>query len=221
MPRVVVTIPAYNEENTIGRVVREIINVTGYEVVVVSDGSTDRTDGVAMAAGATVFLKPHTGLADTFRREMWVMVGIMKPDIIVHTDADGQYLATDIPKLVDKLKEGFDLVLGDRLGGCIERMPTTKRLMNKLGTLVISILAGMPVKDATTGFRAFRPQVAMLPIKSDFTYTVEQILRASKAGMRIGTVPVTFRAREGSSKLMKHSGHYIWQTLKNYRRMTT
>ncbi|HZX12410.1 MAG TPA: glycosyltransferase family 2 protein, partial [Candidatus Nanoarchaeia archaeon] len=155
--KVIITIPAYNEEKTIGRVVAGIHGVMKrtrlkYEVLVVDDGSRDRTGEVAKAAGAVVVAHPHNlGLAEAFRTEMKTCLE-RKADIIVHTDADGQYLAVDIPKLIEPIIKGeADLVLGSRFKGKIEYMPLVKRLGNKAFSQVISRITGLRISDGQTG----------------------------------------------------------------------
>lgn len=219
--QIVVTIPAYNEEDSIGKVVYDVKQVLGSStmVLVVSDGSTDETVREASNAGAVVYEKQHSGLADTFRCEM-ALVKKYTPDLIVHTDADGQYMAKDIPKLIERAKRGYDLVLGSRLTGHIEFMPWSKRIINVAGSVVIMVWLWQLITDATTGFRVFTPGVARLPIMSDFTYTIEQIIRTSDEGYEITSVPVTFKARKGSeSRLISNAPDYVWKTLKNLRKM--
>jgi len=213
---IVVTIPAHNEERTIGTVVsrvRKALCNESYIILVVSDGSSDNTEIVAMEAGAMPVYKLNGGLASAFRYEM-KLASEHKPEMIVHIDADGQYLASEIPKLVREVRNGYDLVLGSRLTGYIEHMAFTKRLFNKLAARIFSVLLKQRIDDVTTGFRAFTPEIAKLPIKSNFTYTQEQIVRTSKLGYKIKNVPVSFLAREGESRLMRHSADYITRSLR-------
>ena len=219
---VIVCIPAYNEAESIGRVIVDIksaLRGANYRILVVSDGSTDGTIRNAREAGAIAIYKPHSGLAGTFRREMEIAIAL-KPKVIVHTDADGQYEARDIPKLIAEINNGTDLVLGSRLKGYIEYMPKTKRMLNEAATLVIRACVNRHVTDITTGFRAFNVKVASLPIQSLHTYTAEQVIRASKSHYKIKSVPVNFYTRkDGDSRLMKTSLHYLLETVKNVRRM--
>lgn len=220
MPDILVTMPAYNEEKTIATVIEGILKIVPTaKVLVVSDGSTDNTTKEAKKTGATVIEKAHSGLADTFRMEMRIAY-FMKPDVIVHTDADGQYIASDMLKLIDEVLKGTDLVLGSRLKGHIAYMPKSKRSTNVLGTFLIKQWLRADITDATTGFRAFNVKVAKLPINSEYTYTVEQLIKAKKAGLRIKSVPISFVKREdGESRLMSSPANYILQTIKNTRRM--
>ncbi len=212
---IIVTIPAYNEEFTIGKVIQDIkkimsANRYSYKILVVDDGSTDKTVEIARKAGAIVYSHPKNyGLAETFKTEVEQCLKL-NADIIVHTDADGQYLAEDIPKLIKDVEKGNDLVLGSRFLGKIEEMPWLKRFGNRFFSRIISGVARLKINDAQTGFRAFTRKVAeKLPITSNFTYTQEQIIRAVRAKFRIKEVPVYFaKRRNGQSRLVKSPFDY-------------
>ncbi len=211
--KVIVSIPAFNEEKSIAAViqgVRKVMDALRYEfsIHVVDDGSKDRTVDLAKKAGAVVYSHPiNYGLAETFRTELKKALE-SKADIIVHIDADGQYLASDIPKLLKELEKGADLVLGNRFAGKIQSMPIIKRLGNRAFSRVISQICRTRIGDAQTGFRAFTRQVASLNIISDHTYTQEQIIRAVKEKFRIAEVPVYFARRDGKSRLLKNPFEY-------------
>ena len=133
--KVIISIPAYNEEKTLPFVLKEIKEVmldTGYnyEILVLNDGSTDGTVRVAEKSGAIVVSnRINRGLAETFKTEMKECLD-RNADIIVHTDADGQYNSKHIPELISKVEEGYDLVLGSRFQGKIEAMPLLKKFGN-------------------------------------------------------------------------------------------
>lgn len=208
----IITIPAYNEEKSIGKVIddiKKIMHSREYKIIVVDDGSTDNTARIAKEHGAHVFShQRNRGLAETFKTEMKECLKL-RPKIIVHTDADGQYLAEEIPKLISKVEEGYDLVLGSRFKGKIESMPLIKRIGNKLFSRTISWITKLKIEDAQTGFRAFTKEVAEnINIISNYTYTQEQIIKAAKQNFRIIEVPVYFAKRGGKSKLMKNPFHY-------------
>lgn len=213
--KIIVTIPAYNEANTIGTVLKDIHAVMkenhyNYQILVVDDGSKDNTATIARKLGAVVTVHPKNyGLAETFRTEMKRCIEL-GADIIVHTDADGQYLARDIPKLIEKVEEGYNLVLGSRFKGKIESMPIIKRLGNRAFSRVISSVSGFRVSDAQTGFRAFTKDLAnSLVMTSNHTYTQEQIIRAVREKFTIAEIPIYFAKRgHGKSKLMKNPFEY-------------
>ena len=210
MKRVVITIPAYNEEESIGRIVSGIHEVMKrlsyqYKIQVVDDGSTDKTAEEAKKANTTVIKHPKNyGLAETFRTEMKHAIA-WNPDIIVHIDADEQYAPKDIPRLIKEVEAGNDLVLGDRFAGGIESMPWLKKLGNKAFSRAISKITGSRVNDCQTGFRSFSKEVAeRVKITSHFTYTQEQIIRAVRQKYKIKEIPAYFHKRSvGKSKLMR------------------
>lgn len=212
---IVITIPAYNEADTISQVVQDIKKVMAatkysYKILVVDDGSRDATAALAKKAGALVYSHPKNyGLAETFKTEIEQCLRL-HADIIVHTDADGQYPPADIPKLIKEVEAGTDLVLGSRILGKIEEMPWIKKLGNKVFSKIISGVARLKIHDSQTGFRAFTKEVAAkIAITSNFTYTQEQIIRAVRAKFSVKEIPIYFAKRKhGSSRLMKNPFDY-------------
>ncbi len=212
--RIVVTIPAYNEEKTLGGVIKKIHEVMknnryDYTVLAVDDGSEDGTAKTAKKAGAVVFSHPKNyGLAETFNTELKKALEL-KADVIVHIDADDQYRPEEIPKLIKEIGNGYDLVLGSRFKGKIESMPLIKRLGNKAFSKVISNITRTKISDAQTGFRAFTKEVAeKINIISDHTYTQEQIIKAIRQKFRIKEVPIYFGKRDGKSRLISNPFSY-------------
>lgn len=207
--KLAVTIPAYNEAGSIARVIheipRKIEGIDEVEVIVVDDGSTDGTHVVAKEAGADKIIKfpSNKGLAIAFK------VGLNTAtdngaDIIVNIDADGQYNALEIPRLIKPILEGkAEIVLGSRFAGTIEHMVPQKRFGNKLATFIVGLASGKKISDAQTGFRAFSREAALrLVIHSGYTYTQETIVQAAHKRMGIVEVPVEFRKRNGNSRLI-------------------
>jgi len=209
---IVITIPAYNEEKTLPGVIENIKRVMSkynFKILVVDDCSKDKTKEVAKNSEAIVISHPiNYGLAETFKTEMKECLKL-NPDIIVHIDADGQYKAEEIPKLIKEIENGYDLVLGSRFTGKIESMPLLKRIGNKAFSRVISKITGLKITDGQTGFRAFTKDIAKIEITSNHTYTQEQIIRAAKEKCRIREIPIYFaKRRGGKSRLMKNPIEY-------------
>ncbi len=212
-PKIVITIPAYNEEDSISWIIKEIKEVMNntnydYQILVLDDGSNDKTKDFAKKAGAIVFSHlSNKGLAETFRTEIKKCLEL-NADIIVHTDADGQYISRDIPRLIKKIEEGYDLVLGSRFVGDVKHMPFLKRIGNKAFAIVFKHLTKANLTDTTTGFRAFTKKVAEdIEYINKFTYTQEQIIKASKQKFKITEIPIETR-KTRPSRLFKNPFEY-------------
>ena len=228
--KLIVTIPAYNEEKTIDKVIKEIprqiSGIETIEVLVVNDGSTDNTVKVAKEAGADhiITLKENRGLAFAFRTGLEEALK-RGADIIVNTDADFQYNQQQIPDLVKPvLEHKADIVLGSRFSGHIEHMSSQKRIGNIIATRVTRMASGYPVTDAQTGFRAFSRDAALrMNILSDYTYVQETIMQAVNHNLTMVEIPIDFRRRDGNSRLMsgvfnyaKRAASTIMRTYRDY-----
>jgi len=213
MKNIIITIPAYNEERTLPRVLTEIQEVLAktkykYKILVVDDGSTDKTAEIARKYGTLVVShKRNRGLAETFRTEMKECIRL-NADIIIHTDADGQYHSKHIPQLIEKVEKGYDLVLGSRFSGKIQSMPFLKWIGNIAFSKVLSSLIKTRITDSTTGFRAFTGEIAReIQYINTFTYTQEQIIKAAKQGYKITEIPIIAR-KTRKSRLFKNPFQY-------------
>lgn len=211
--KIIICIPAYNEQETINQAIQEIKKVMAncdYSILVVDDGSIDNTAQIAKENGAYVISHPKNyGLAETYKTEM-DFCEYSNFDIIIHIDADLQYKADEIPLLINKL-DSYDLVLGSRFLGTIEYMPSIKRIGNKIFSKTLSWITGIKFTDAQTGFRCFKKEsISKMPVNSNYTYTHETIIQAVKNKLRIIEVPVTFRKRNGPSRLMRNPFDYAW-----------
>lgn len=214
--KLVVTIPAFNEEKTIAMVLEEIpskiAGIDQIQVLVIDDGSTDDTAAIAQKKGAVVLKHiSNQGLAVAFKDGLNHALEL-GADIIVNTDADFQYNQKQIPLLVKLiLEKKADMVLGSRFKGRIESMPFQKRMGNRLATLAVSLAAGIPISDGQTGFRAFSREATLrLTVLSTYTYTQETIVQAAHLGLQLVEVPVDFRKRNGESRLISS----IWKYAK-------
>ena len=210
--KVFVMIPAYNEEFTIARVIKEIKQASrDYRILVVDDGSKDNTFEVAKKAGAHYVIKnkKNLGLAQAFKRGLEECLKL-KADIIVNIDADFQYNALEIPRLIQPiLDEKADIVLTDRKVLNLSHMPFGKKYGNLISTLVTRFVSGFPVRDAQSGFRAFSRDAALkLNIFSDYTYVQETIIQAVDKKLKILQMPCEFRARHGKSRLISNLFSY-------------
>lgn len=220
---IVVTIPAHNEEETVGRVVKGVdIALRGqrHKILVFCNNCTDNTMLEAARAGAEVVSVPEPGLANVFRAEMKTALKY-SPGAVVHIDADGQYEVNDIPLLLKYLGGQYDMVMGDRLWKRPNGMTANKFICNKIGSLAYGLMLDCDIPDITTGFRVFTPEVVKIGagIKAELTYTQELTWKVKKAGMRIMSVPVSFYPRKsGHSRLIKTTFNYIRRSFSDFRR---
>ncbi|MFX1466761.1 MAG: glycosyltransferase family 2 protein, partial [Promethearchaeota archaeon] len=162
--KVVVTIPAYNEEETIADVIEGCKNYAN-EILVIDDGSVDKTREKAQMTGVQVIIhKMNRGLSETIQDGFRAALNV-GADIIISIDADGQYLPEEIPKLISPIvRDEADFVLGSRFAGHIEEMSWIKRFGNKLFTRVVRTLTNTEISDGQTGFRAFNREAALASI---------------------------------------------------------
>ncbi len=224
--KLVIQIPAWNEEESLGGALealpREVPGFDRVEVLVIDDGSTDRTREVAAEHGARVLAMPgHRGLAMSFAAGLRESLR-MGADVIVNTDADNQYDASCIPDLVAPILRGeADMVIGDRGVASLPHFSPTKRLLQSLGSWVVRKLSGTEVRDATSGFRAIsRAAATRLHVFTRFTYTLETILQAGEAGLRVVSVPI--RVNEGPrrpSRLFRSNLGYVVRSLESMARV--
>jgi glycosyltransferase involved in cell wall biosynthesis len=233
--RLIVMIPAYNEADTIGNVIksipRKIDGVQDVKVLVIEDGSTDKTVEVAKDAGADIIVsqRQRMGLGRAFDRGLVVALE-RGADVIVNIDADGQYDPREIPKLIQPILNGeADIVLGNRQIDKLTHMSFSRKIGNKIATFVTNKLSGLNISDAQTGFRAFSRRAAlMLNVLSDYTYTQETLIQAAYKKLRIVEVPIEFRERKGKSRLISsllsyamRAGLTILLTYLNYKPLKT
>jgi glycosyltransferase involved in cell wall biosynthesis len=226
--KLIIQIPAWNEEQHLPRTLAALPTaVEGFdelELLVVDDGSDDRTAEVAAASGATVVRLPvHRGLAVAFSTGLRHSLQ-RGADVIVNTDADNQYDARDIPALVAPILEGSaQLVIGDRRVETLGHFSATKRLLQRVGTGVVRRLSGTAVRDATSGFRAFSRGAALkLHVFTRFTYTLETVLQAGEAGLSVVSVPIRVTPGKGRpSRLFRSDAGYVLRSLASMARIVT
>jgi glycosyltransferase involved in cell wall biosynthesis len=211
VPRLFAQICALNEQENIGQVIRsiprEIPGISSVQVLVVDDGSTDDTVAVAGAAGADFILHHNVrkGLARAFQDGIDACLS-RGADIIVNIDADGQYDGAEIPQLIEPiLTRKADLVVGDRQVHTLQHFSPQKRVLERIGSLVVQLVSGVVVKDAVSGFRAYGREAALrLFVTSNFSYTIQSLIQAGKLGLAVTDVPI--HAHETSRPSRLHHG---------------
>lgn len=218
--KLIVQIPCYNEEQTLPLTVRDIPRqidgVDQVEILVIDDGSTDKTISVAKEIGVDHIAMNirNTGLATTF------FVGLnaslkLGADIIVNTDGDNQYRGQDIPKLIAPILKGeADMVIGDRNTDKMPHFSGSKRKLQKLGSYMVRLLSDTDVLDAVSGFRAFSREAAMQTnIVTDFSYTIETIIQGSNKRMVIANVPIGTNPETRESRLFNNVPRFIARSI--------
>lgn len=225
MPSVAVLIPALNEEKAIAKVLAAIPPGLAGEVVVVDNGSTDRTADVARRQGARVVGEPRRGYGQACQSGL---AALAPAEIVVFLDGDFSDFPEEMPALLAPiLKNEADLVIGSRVLGRPERgaLLPQQRLGNALATWLIRLLFGVRYTDLGP-FRAIRADsLARLRMQDrSYGWTVEMQVKAARAGLRVAEVPVRYRRRVGVSKISGtlagtcKAGYQIITTILRYRR---
>jgi glycosyltransferase involved in cell wall biosynthesis len=224
--KLIVQIPCFNEEATLPETVRDIpTSIDGIdeiEILIIDDGSTDRTSAVAreIRVDHVIRNKRNLGLARSFR------VGLdrclaLGADIIVNTDADNQYCGADIEKLVQPILDGrVDVVVGDRQTDSIAHFSARKKMLQRFGSWVVRSFSDVDVPDAVSGFRAISREAAMrLNIVSPFSYTIEMLIQVGKKGMAFTSVPVRTNPKTRDSRLFKSVFRFLERSVTTLIRM--
>ena len=218
--KLVLQIPCYNEQDslpvTLAALPREVPGIDEVEWVVIDDGSSDRTAAVAAEHGADEVVRhcQNLGLARAF------MTGLATSlergaDVIVNLDADNQYCAEDVPRLIEPiLAHRADMVIGTRPIGSIAHFSWIKKWLQRLGSWVVRKSSGMAVEDAPSGFRAFSREAALrMNVFSRYTYTLETIIQAGQIGIAVESVPVHVNEQLRPSRLVKSIPSYVARSI--------
>jgi glycosyltransferase involved in cell wall biosynthesis len=214
--KLIVQIPCLNEEATLPATIadlpRRIDGIDEVELLVVDDGSTDRTVAVARELGVEhiVRLTNNRGLAAGFQAGLDACLKL-GADIVVNTDADNQYRGADVPKLVAPILAGeADMVVGDRQVTGIEHFSGAKKSLQQLGSWAVRRLSGTDITDTTSGFRAYNREAALqLLVVDNFTYTLESLIQAGKMLIAVDEVRVGTNPQTRESRLSDSTGAYV------------
>lgn len=214
--KLIIQIPCFNEEKTLPQTVadlpRKISGIDLIEIMVIDDGSTDRTVEVAHQLGVDhiVRLGSNRGLATAFRRGIEYALA-NDADIVVNTDADNQYCGADIPKLLEPiLLNEADLVVGCRPIVDHPEFNLAKKILQLLGSWTLRKISKTTVQDAASGFRAFsRETCKRIFIHSRFSYCMETLIQAGNSGIRVSSVDIRINAKTRESRLFKSIPQYI------------
>src|SRR5215218_9974761 len=214
--KLIIQIPCLNEEATLPATIadlpRTLPGIHQVELLVVDDGSSDRTVEVARECGVehVVRLTNNKGLAAGFQAGLDACLKL-GADIVVNTDADNQYYGGDIPKLVEPILAGrADMVVGDRETDSIEHFSPLKKRLQRLGSAVVRGASGTTVPDTTSGFRAYNREAALqMQVVSKFTYTLETIIQAGKMLVAVDHVPIRTNEKTRESRLFPSMWSYV------------
>jgi glycosyltransferase involved in cell wall biosynthesis len=214
--KLIIQIPCLNEAATLPATLRDlptaIPGIDVIEILVIDDGSRDDTMHVALAHGVhhVVRFRRNKGLAAAFMAGIDAAVKL-GADFIVNTDADNQYSAADIPKLLAPLIAGeADICIGDRNIQALQHLTRSRKFLQRLGSWVVRQVSSTTVPDTTSGFRAYTREAALrMSIVSEFSYTLESIIQAGKRRMAIAHVEVSTNPRTRESRLFGSVYSYI------------
>ncbi|HYJ20971.1 MAG TPA: glycosyltransferase family 2 protein [Solirubrobacterales bacterium] len=214
--KLIIQIPCLNEEATLPATIadlpRQIPGIDTIELLVVDDGSTDRTVAVAREHGVEhiVRLTNNKGLAAGFQAGLDACLKL-GADIVVNTDADNQYSGADVAKLVAPILAGeADMVVGDRQVGQIDHFSGSKKGLQRLGSWVVRRLSGTEITDTTSGFRAYNREAALqLSVVDNFTYTLESLIQAGKMLVAVDQVEIGTNPQTRESRLFDSTGAYV------------
>ena len=224
--KLIIQIPCLNEERTLpatlAELPRHIEGVDTIEILVIDDGSDDRTSEVARSLGVNHLVR-HTnncGLGRAFRSglDRALKEGA---DIIVNTDGDGQYRGSSVKDLIKPILEGrADIVIGDRNTASNPEFGAIKKFLQWLGSYIVRSLSGVRVPDAVSGFRAISRQAALrLNVLSTFSYTVEMIIQAGNKQLTVLSVPVDINPETRESRLFRNIPQFVGRQLVAMLRM--
>ncbi|MEE4199423.1 glycosyltransferase family 2 protein [Erythrobacter sp.] len=219
MTKLIIQIPCLNEAEvlpkTLAALPRSLPGIDRIEYCVIDDGSSDDTGGVARRWGVHHIVRHarNRGLAEAFRSgiDRCLAEGA---DIIVNTDADGQYEGADIARIVAPVANGeADICIGDRSVAKNAHFGPGKRLLQRLGSATVRALSATDITDAVSGFRAFSRDAAQrINITTDFSYTTDMLIQAGRKRLAIASVPIRTHAATRPSRLFTSIPRFIQQT---------
>ncbi len=217
--KLIVQIPCLDEERTLGQTIadipRRIEGIDQVEVLVIDDGSTDRTSEVARESGADHIVRfpRNRGLGHAFKAGFDTCLKL-GADIIVNTDGDNQYLGGDIARLVKPILAGrAELVIGDRQTHSIAHFSWVKRFLQQIGSRVVGRLAHLEVPDVASGFRAFSRESALqLSTFTDFDHTAEHVVESGQIRLAVVSVPIRTNPKARESRLFSSIGEFVFKS---------
>lgn len=217
--KLVVQIPCLNEEKTLADVLKnipkKIVGIDEIDILIIDDGSTDKTIEVAKAHGVRHFVihAGNMGLARSFHDGV-IRALEMGADIVVNTDGDNQYPQEKIGELVQPIVNGnAEIVVADRQTSRIAHFSPTKKLLQRFGSFIVNLAAGTTLPDAASGFRAYsRESLLRLNIITSFSYCMETIIQAGNKRLAITSIPITTNQKTRESRLFTSQWQHVRQS---------
>jgi glycosyltransferase involved in cell wall biosynthesis len=211
-----VQVPCLNEEETLPLVLdsipKQIPGIDEIIVLIVDDGSTDRTVEVARAHGVTHFVRHarNRGLGRSFHDGVQRALEL-GADIVVNTDGDNQYPQERITDLVQPIIAGdADIVIADRQVHLVKHFSPVKVMLQKFGSRIVNMAAGTDLPDAASGFRAYsRESLMLLNTITRFSYCMETIIQAGTKKLKITSIPVVTNPKTRESRLFKSMHQHV------------
>ncbi|MCH8518284.1 glycosyltransferase family 2 protein [Candidatus Gracilibacteria bacterium] len=217
--KLIIQVPCYNEETTLGQVLAELPKkINGIDVIetmIIDDGSSDNTIDIANEYKVDYIIKHvgNKGLGNAFKSgiERALREGA---DIVVNTDGDNQYPGRYIPDLVQPIIVGdADFVMGNRQTKNIAHFSLLKKFFQWLGSLLVRFFSGTNVPDSVSGFRAYsREALLRLNVTSDFSYAVDTLVQAGSKRIKIAYIPMTTNRPTRPSRLFKNMWQHMYKT---------
>jgi len=200
-PKIIAGMPAYNEEKYIGTMVLKTKQYVD-EVIVIDDGSTDNTSGIARLAGAVVVRHPKNKGYGAAIQSILAEAKKRDSDVLVLLDADAQHNPQEIPQLVTPIGEGFDFVIGSREKQR-SNIPRYRRIGQKVLLYSTNILSRKKLSDSESGFRVFsKKAIAALELRENgMAVSAETIAEAAKQGLKVTEVPISITYTKDGSTL--------------------
>jgi glycosyltransferase involved in cell wall biosynthesis len=224
--KLIIQIPCFNEEKTLPAVIKDlpknIGGISSIEILVINDGSTDKTEEAAksLKVDHVLNLSKRRGLAYAFKAGLDKAIEL-GADIIVNTDGDNQYKGSYIEALITPImKKKADMVVGCRDMSEIKHFSPLKRLLQHVGSYVVRKFSDTEIPDATSGFRAYSRDAALrINIFSDYTYTLESIIQAGRSNLHIEHVKVLTNPKLRESRLITSIPGYVARSVATILRM--
>lgn len=220
--KLLIQIPCFNEEKTLPLVLKsipkKIKGINKIDVLIIDDGSTDKTYKVAKSLKVKYILQnfSNKGLGYSFKKGMNFAIK-EKYDILVNTDGDNQYPGKYIKDLVKAvIQKKADMVIGDRQVAKIEHFSAIKKILQVLGSKIVSYASQLKISDATSGFRAYSRR-ALLEINptSRFSYVIDTLIQAGKKGLSVSFIPIKANKPTRKSRLAKNTFVHLRQSTIN------